>query len=289
MRTIRFCRTPLHPEHLNNQELAVYQKYMFVCAAMGTMLWSLEELLVQCQRHEELSNRAALSTALIELMQIGMVRTEESVFLEEEVQRIGRALDGTFTFEDVEWGASQLAIRVGGSSNRWVMNLIAYGLGELMRGVCNCVETVYSRPDTDEEFTVTVTRKNGKTPMDLRGELLRDLAALVRAGGGSVDQLQHLIDANTPSAPAVGVAVSPQKEPLSWVRYFGDHLRCFRCMARKNIEFPCDDVVPILKEFAANHERCLPTEQGTGAAILAVKEGPDPASTEVEEEGDGDG
>jgi hypothetical protein len=274
MSIIRFCLSPLRPEHLKEDyDLRVFREHAFVCAAMGEHLWSFDELLEQCRHHEVYAQPPALAQAVIALMQVGMICTEESLFLEESVTRMERALQSASTFEDIEWGAAQLAVRMGGPGHQWAISVIAHGLSKVMTDVSNCLETVYSCKETDEQFVVTITRKDGKTPMDLRRDILDELGDLVRNGGASAQQLQAIIDAAKPNPHARGLATPPKEEPFPWIRFQGDHVQCFRCMKREKIVFPCNDPMAIVNAFGDVHQRCKPSEVGTGQTILAIKSG----------------
>jgi hypothetical protein len=166
-------------------------------------------------------------------------------------------------------------VKVGGAGNMWVMNALAYSLGGLMRGMTNCIETTYTSPENGEPFLVTVTKKcGGKTPMDLRRELLDQIRSLADEGGATKEQLQAILDANQPPSNPIGLATAPDEERKTpWIRYFGDRLRCLRCLADEPIEFPCTDLPSRCNDFASRHERCLPSETAIGTVLRAMLDG----------------
>lgn len=274
MSIIRFCRSALRPEHLeDDDDLRVFREHAFICVAMGEQLWSFEELLGQCRHHEVYSQPPALAQALVALMQTGMICTEESLFLEENVTRLDRALQSASTFEDVAWGAGQLAVRMGGPGHQWAIGVISYALSKLMIDVTNCLESVYSCRETKEQFVVTITRKDGKTPMDLRRDILDELGKLVGAGGASAEQLAAIIEEHKANPHVRGLAAPPKEEPFPWIRFQGDHVQCFRCMKRDKIVFPCDDPMVFVNAFSNVHQRCKPSEVGSSQTIRAIKRG----------------
>ena len=245
---------------------------------MEDKCWSFEELLQHLQlpvAFIRIGGSDSLARFLVNCIELGLIRTEESAFLEENVCRLERALVESSTVRDKRWMANKLAITVGGAGNMWVLNAIAVGLGNFMRGLVNCIETTYISPETNEPFLVTITKKQGgKSPMDLRRELLEQIKTLSEGGGATAEQLQSILDANqTPSNP-VGLAADPEGETkYPWVRWFGDHFACLRCLAKEDIEFPSDQREAAHADFAARHEWCLPSETATGDVLLTILHG----------------
>lgn len=272
IRTIRFCRTPISFTDLPDNIRAIAEHDKDLLTYMGEQLWSFMELLHQCKGHSELRNPNALSHALICFIEIGLIRTEESVFLEEAVHRLERALDESGTMHDAEWAGSQMAIKVGGAGHTWAVNAIAFGLGNLLRGMTNCIETTYTSPENGEPFLVTVTKKRGgKTPMDLRRELLDQIKVLVEGGGATAEQLQAILDANATPPNPVGLAADAESEKkYPWVRWHGDHFTCLRCLTKEHIEFPSAKREEAHADFAARHDRCMPNEPATGDVIMTI-------------------
>lgn len=282
--TIRFCCGPIKPEHLTTDaDRAVYQRHMFVYAAMGDMAWSLVELLNQCQYHEQYGSRAHLYKALVELQEIGMVRTEEAVFLDAAVARMKRVVDGTFTFQDIKARAGELAMQHGGAASRWVVSLFAYAARDLMRGVVNVLEMPLvfrnnDEQDSNERFVVTVRRQNGKAPMEMRRELLTKLAAMADAGGATTEQLRALVDAETNYEPTPGLAVLPNQDEHErehpHVQYHGDRLFCANCLRESPMPFPATAEVlnAAIDAFIEVHQRCLPNNASAGELLRALRE-----------------
>ncbi len=271
--TIRFCRTPLTftdlpPAH---QALADHDKDLL--PYMGDLCWSFSELLQQCKNHHELRNPSALAQAIILFMEIGLIRTEESAFLEEATTRLERAVDGTFTFQDIRWRGHQLGVRVGGVGNAWVLNATAFSLSSLFRGITNSLESIYTSPENGEQFLLTFTRRTGKSPIDLRRELLSQIKVLADGGGATVEQLQSLLDTHAPPTNPIGLLAAPEEEQrYPWVRWFGDHFICLRCMSEEPIE-PATWTSERHADFAQHHERCLPSEPAKAETIVKILRG----------------
>lgn len=273
LRTIRFCRTPISFTDLPEQVRVFAEHSKDLLVYMGDQLWSFMELWHQCKAHPELRNPNTLTHALICFLELGLVRTEESAFLEETVHKFERALDGTITFQDIQWRSNQLGVRIGGEGNMWTINSIAYSLGGLLRGIMNSIETVYTSPENGEQFLVNITRKNGKSPMDIRREILKQIRALADAGGATQEQLQAILRENQPPTNPVGLAARPEEEALyPWVRWLGDHFVCLRCLNHE----PLDQNEWTHEKhaaYASRHETCLPSERLNAELVIKLIKG----------------
>lgn len=271
---IRFCRGPLKPEELTADDCVVYQHHMFVYAAMGDMAWSFVELLNQCQYHEQYGSRAHLYKALVELQEIGMVRTDDAMFADEAATRMGRALTGTFTYEDIKWRNGALVMRHGGPCFRWVVELFGENVRLAMRGCENVLEIPAGIDD--DRFTITFQRRSGKTAMQLRREVLDKVKALADVGGATAEQLRAILDDAASKEPAPGLAMLPNQEEheqkYPHILYFGDKLRCQRCGVEQGISFPTTDPNASIQLFIKSHERCLPMNAAPGDLLRALRE-----------------
>lgn len=210
--TIRFCRGPIKPEDLTTDDRTVYQRHMYVCAAMGDAAWSLVELLNQCQYHEHYKHQEQLCVALVELQEIGMVRTEEAVLLDAAFKRTARIVDGSFTFDDINVHDGTMSVGFGGNGSRWFMTLFANAATNMMKGVHNSLEMEFRRPDYADKYIVTVKRLFGKSPMQLRGDLLNAVKALLAGGGATAEQLQSVLNEHDKQGDAPGLASWPDQE-----------------------------------------------------------------------------
>lgn len=274
--TIRFCCGPLKPEELTEDDRVVYQRHVFVYAAMGDMAWSLVELLNQCQYHEHYKHQEQLCVALVELQEIGMVRTEEATLLNVALKRAMRTIDGSFTFDDINVHDGTMSVRFGGNGSRWFMTLFANAAANMMKGVHNSLEMEFRRPEYADKFIVTVRRMMGKSPMQMRGDLLNAIKALIANGGATAEQLQAVLNDHDKQGNAPGLASWPDQEEhdneYPWLVYYGDRLHCSRCNTEEKVAFPIHDVKSVIDAFLEHHKQCVPLNAASGDLLRALRE-----------------